>query len=393
MYEIGEQEIQAVARVIRSGKLFRYLGTEFGEVASFERDWARKIGAQFALGVNSGTSALICGLVGLGVGPGDEVIVPAYTFISTALAVLAVGAIPIIAEVDDSLTIDPADIKKKITPRTKTIIPVHMNGLPSDMDAIMKIAHKSKVSVLEDCCQADGGSYKGRRLGSIGDAGGFSFNYYKIIGCGDGGAMVTSDDTCYQRALIHHDSGCAFRPHAGELTEPLFGGQNYRMLEIMAAVMNEQLKRLDKMLSKMRQVKKRFVTKLDGHPELRFIKHNDLDGDCGTTVGFLFESQEVARGFIAKLGEQGVGASTPADSGRHIYCNWEVVMKKRGAHHPKMDPFKMAANRGSKVKYSADMCPRTLDLLGRTVFLGTSPKWTAKDSDPIIKACERAARA
>lgn len=388
MYEIGEKEILAVAQCIRSGTLFRFLDPENGEVFRFEKAWASKIATKYALGVNSGTSALICGLVGLGIGPGDEVIIPAYTFVSSALAVLAVGAIPKLAEVDRSLTIDPSDIRRKITPRTKAIMPVHMNGFPADMGAITAIAKEHSLRVIEDCCQADGGSYKGKRLGSIGDVGAFSFNYYKIISCGDGGALVTSDDEIYQRAVIHHDSGCAFRAHAKDLKVELFAGQNYRMLEIMGAILNVQVARLEPILSTLRRTKMRILRHLDNLSE-RFISSNDLDGDCGTTIGFSFDSEQQTRRFISLLAESSVHASTPIDSGRHIYSNWEVVMNKRGAHHPSMNPFKMQANRGSRVKYASDMCPQTLDILRTTAFISVSPSWTARDAQRIASACKR----
>ena len=158
MYIIGKEESDAVARVIESKQLFRYRGGEGGETDTFEKEWAAKIGSKYALAVTSGTAALIIGMVGMGVGPGDEVIVPAYTFMATALGPLAVGAVPIIADVNESLTIDPADIERKITPRTKAIIPVDMVGLPCDMDGVMDVAKRHGLKVLEDACQADGGS-------------------------------------------------------------------------------------------------------------------------------------------------------------------------------------------------------------------------------------------
>ncbi|HUT23524.1 MAG TPA: DegT/DnrJ/EryC1/StrS family aminotransferase [Sumerlaeia bacterium] len=395
MYEIGEPEIQALARTIRrtmnGGSLFRYGGVESER---FEEAWSRKIGVEHTIGVNSGTSSLICALVGLGVGPGDEVIVPAYTFMASPLAVLATGAIPVIAEIDSTLTIDPKDVERKITRRTKAVMPVHMCGLPSNMTALMRIARRCKLRVAEDCCQADGGSYKGKRLGSIGHAGGFSFNYFKIVSCGDGGAMVTSDRVCYERALIHHDGGCIFRPHARELGVHPFAGQNYRMLEIQAAVMNEQLKRLDRMLGRMRRVKKKIYANLEGHPKLRLMKSNDMDGDCGATVGFNFESEKQRKRFCEALAKSGViAAGSPIDSGRHVYCNWEPIMEERGAHHPAMDPYRMPANRTRtrKRRYSKGMCRASLDVLARNAMFGTSPAWDAKRIDAVVRACETAA--
>jgi dTDP-4-amino-4,6-dideoxygalactose transaminase len=175
---IDREEEEAVLEVLRSKRLFRYYGPNPGpsKVDQLEEAFARHMGTEYALAVASGTTALTSALAALGVGPGDEVIVPGYTWISTAAAPLAVGGVPIIAEVDDSLTLDPADFERKITERTKVVIPVHLRGTPCDMDAIMEIARQHNIAVLEDAAQADGGSYKGRRLGSIGDIGFFSLH-------------------------------------------------------------------------------------------------------------------------------------------------------------------------------------------------------------------------
>ena len=163
------------------------------------------MGATYGLAVTSGTAALICGLVGLGIGPGDEVILPAFTWIASASAVVAVGAVPILAEVDDSLTLDPEDVEARITPYTKAILPVHMRGLPCKMDELMTVARKRNLKVLEDSAQADGASYKGRRVGSIGDAGAFSLQFNKILTSGEGGMVITSDQAVYERAVMFHD--------------------------------------------------------------------------------------------------------------------------------------------------------------------------------------------
>ena len=183
MFRIGKEEIDAVTRVIESRKLFK-INDGNQEVFNFENELREKFDVENALLMTSGKAALISALTGMGIGPGDEVIVPGYTYIATAIAVTATGAIPVIAEIDETLAIDPIDVEKKITPRTKAIIPVHMQGMPCNMDALMEISKKYGVKILEDACQADGGSYKGKRLGTIGDAGALSFNYFKIITAG-----------------------------------------------------------------------------------------------------------------------------------------------------------------------------------------------------------------
>jgi len=392
MLKIGEAEARAAARVIGRGQLWRYRSAE-SECAKFERELAAKMGMEHALAVTSGTAALICSLAGLKIGPGDEVIVPGYTFMATALAPLALGAIPVIAEIDESLTLDPADVEAKITPRTKVIIPVHMMGLPAKMDAIMRVARRRGVEVLEDACQADGGSYRGRRLGTFGRVGAYSFNYFKNITCGEGGGLVTNDREVFERALVHYDGGTLFWRDRGEISAPPFAGWNFRMNEILGAVLRVQLRRLDGLLRRTRTHKKRLVEQLSKDSRLRFIEYNDLDGDCGTTLGLLFESEQEARAFIARLDALRVWAVTPIDSGRHVYSNWEPIMEKRGSYHPALDAFRRAENRDCKMDYAPDMCPRTLDLLARTVFIGIRPEWRAGEVRALIRCCREAAGA
>ena len=382
MYIIGKEEVDAVQRVIESKQLFRYRGGEGGESDSFEKEWSEKIGSKHTIAVTSGTAALISGLVGMGIGPGDEVIVPAYTFMATALAPLAVGAVPILAEVDASLTIDPKDVERKITPRTKVILPVHMVGLPSNMDAIMDIAKRHDLKVLEDACQADGGSYGGKRLGAIGDAGAFSFNHFKIMTCGEGGALVTDDREIYERALIFHDGGCSFRDHAASIQTPFFAGWNFRINEILSAILRVQLTRLDGMLDAMLTEKRTIIDALNGSGGFSFNPIHDVEGDCGTTVAMMFDSEPTMRRFLAGLNEAGVSASTPIDSGRHVYTNWEPVLDQQGSHNPAFNAYELTPE---PVTYTKDMCPRTLDVLARTAYLYTDPTRSREDLDVMIE--------
>jgi dTDP-4-amino-4,6-dideoxygalactose transaminase len=260
MYIVGEEEIEAIARVIRSGKLFRY--GEEGQCATFEKRYAAYLGVgHFALSA-SGTFALTAGLTAMGIGPGDEVIIPAHTYMATATAVLAVGAIPVIVDVDESITISPKAIRAGIGPHTKAIIPVHMWGATCDMDAIMAIAREHKLQVLEDCCQGVGGSYKGRKLGSIGHAGAFSFNYYKNISSGEGGGLATNDPKLAERARCAIDP-CGFYWQGKNDSVKPFAGNGARASEIMGAMLNAQLDRLDGMIDKMRSEKRRII---DWHP-------------------------------------------------------------------------------------------------------------------------------
>src|SRR5215213_9679655 len=248
---IGAEEEQAVLEVLRSKRLFRYYGPQPGpsKADELERAFAAHMGVPYAVAVSAGTAALMCGQAGVGIGPGDEVIVPAYTWIATASSVALMGAVPIIAEVDETLTLDPADVARKITPRTKAIIPVHMRGAPAQMDELLALARERGLRVIEDVAQADGGSYRGRRLGTLGDVGCFSLQFNKIITCGEGGVVVTSDESIYKRALMLNDTVGGLRNKIP--AEDILVGMNFRMPELAGAVALVQLGRLDGLLEAM----------------------------------------------------------------------------------------------------------------------------------------------
>ena len=206
MANLGVREWLAAGRAIAEGNLMRY-ADKAHFVTAFERRLATYVGSKYALTVNGGTSALICALAAAGVGPGDEVLVPAYTWLATPAAAIIVGAVPILVDINDTLTMDPIDLERKITPFTKAIIPVHMANLPCAMDEIMAIARKYRLLVIEDACQAVGVRYKDKFCGALGDVGAFSFNKFKNINIGEGGAVLTSDDRLFARALNFHDLG------------------------------------------------------------------------------------------------------------------------------------------------------------------------------------------
>lgn len=377
MYRIGNEEIEALKKVIESRDLFKING---GVKASgnVESKLKALFDVEYPIFMTSGHAALTSALVALGVGPGDQVIVPAYTYIATPMAVVACGAMPVIADVDDTLTLDADDVEKKITKYTKAILPVHIQGFPCNMDKIMAVAKKHNLYVVEDACQADGGSFNGKRLGTIGDAGGLSFNYFKLITCGEGGALLLKDKTLYERALIYHDSNAIafFGDQMSGFTQAEFCGNEYRSNELCAAVLGVQLDRMDGILSDNRKNKKYLMEKLSD--VARFVPSHDIDGDCATTLAFLFDSEEQARKFASY---EGVGGTLPIDTGKHIYTNWKAILEKRGAFNPLMDPFKMKANEGVVPEYTADMCKATLGKLSKVVYVGISPDETKETLD------------
>lgn len=295
MQRVGVREWISLTRLIINGRLLRYDDNGLGFTRRFEAQLREKLGVKYVLAVNSGTSALIAALVGAGIGPGDEVLVPAYTWISTAIAPLAVGAVPVLVDINESLTIDPEDIKRKITRYTKAILPVHMVNLVCDMDAIMAIAKQFNLKVIEDACQAVGVSYRGRRVGTIGEAGAFSFNQHKNLTAGEGGAVLTNDDRIFSRARMYHDAGTHTRKLEFEDNAPVFAGVNFKVSELTGAVLYAQLPRLDPLLQRLRIRRAIMIKYLSRSPKLRISPHNDPSSAAGLSV--IFERSEDAKAF------------------------------------------------------------------------------------------------
>lgn len=386
MYIVGDEEIAAVAKVIRSGKLFRYgVGSECDR---FEQRYAAHLGVDhFALTV-SGTYALSAAMIALGLGPGDEVLIPAHTYMATATAVLTTGAIPVIVDVDESITIDPQAVDAAIGPRTKAVIPVHMWGAACNMDAIMGTARRRGLKVVEDACQGVGGGYEGRKFGAIGDIGAFSFNYFKNMTAGEGGGVATSDETLVKRARCAIDP-CHFYWTGREEGLKPFAGNGGRASELMGAMLNVQLDRIDGVIAAMRDEKKR-ILRATAHFDnlgLKLSPMNSPDFDCAAHVMYLLPSAEAARRFA------GVFPSVIAGkTGRHTYTEWDQVLMGMGAAHAAMNPYNHPDNAGCRRSYSADMCARSLDILNRTVMVPMHPNHSAAEVDAIIHNVEVAAR-
>ncbi|HLP71951.1 MAG TPA: DegT/DnrJ/EryC1/StrS family aminotransferase [Bacteroidales bacterium] len=336
-YWFGNEEIESAMEVLKTGYLFRY-GSEsdsnfLHKVSDLEKELAKYSGARFALATSSGTSSLLASVVALGLKPGDEIIVPAYTFVASYSSVIFPGIIPVLSEIDESLTLDANDIERRITPRTKAIMPVHMLGNMCDMDRIMAVSKKHGLLVLEDCCQSAGASYKGKKAGTIGNIGAFSLNIFKTINSGDGGFVVTNDEKLYETAFGVHDQGHKPNRFGVEVGTRNVLGLNFRMNELTAAVALAQLKKLDKITSTLREKRAKFRSMISEARGFRFRTLNDPDNDCGTLCTVIFDTKEQARKVSKAL-----GSKTIDQSGWHVYFNMEHVMnylKKAGQPHTK----------------------------------------------------------
>ncbi len=396
--EIGEAEKKEVMEVLDNKYLFRYYGPAGAEskVKKFEQAFAKKMGSKFCLATSSCTGALLSAMTAVGIGPGDEVIVPGYTFFASCATIVGAKAIPVIAEVDETLTLDPDDVLKKITPSTKGIVCVHMRGVPCDMDRIMKIAKDHNLVVIEDCAQACGATYHGQYVGTFGDAGCFSFQYHKTITAGEGGAVLCQDQRVYDRACSYHDTAACWRPdrfaeqrYEGEL----FCGSNFRMGELAGAVMCAQLDRLDYLNEAMRRHLAIIKEDIKDTKGIKVRPCNDEAGDTGICLMFFLDSKEKVAPFCEALNAEGVNAAGVFNAGIpdwHIYAHWKHVLNEKTPTDVKC-PWDCPYHKAQPVKYSEDMNPNTLGYLGRVVHLDLPAQMTDEDAHMIAKAINKVA--
>ena len=386
-----EREEEALLEVLESGSPFRYWGPGTPtKVLRFEENFAKHMGTRFALGVTSGTAALDCAVTGLGIGPGDEVIVPTYTWWSDYTCVVHAGALPVFADIDRTLNIDPKDFERKITPRTKAVIAVHLLGGPCDMDPIMEIARKHGVAVLEDAAQCVGGSYHGKKLGSIGDVGIYSFQINKTMTSGEGGAVVTSDPLIYERAARFHDMGTIrglFIDRTGSRRAQTFAGENFRMSELTGAVLGAQLTKLDSMVAHLRRNAEAVYAGIENLPGMRLRHRPDPEGDIGYSVFFETKDKESRDRCIGQLRQRKVPASTLV--GSVLLPIQESVINKR-TRHAAWPSFN--SPEGKRIQYGPDTCRQTLGIFDRFVQVRIGPRYTRRINDYIIDSIRSVCR-
>jgi dTDP-4-amino-4,6-dideoxygalactose transaminase len=354
-YFSGDEELQEVLEVLKTGHLSRYGSDDdpkfLHKVYTLEQEFKAKMNSRHCVALASGTTSLMACLTAIGIKPGDEVLVPGYTFVATFSAVIAVGGKPVMVEVDESLTMDVEDARSKITPRTKVILPVHMLGNPCDMDAITALAKEHNLFLIEDCCQALGATYRGKRVGTFGEMGAFSLNNYKVINSGDGGLLITDSDEYYERAFAYHDQGHKPFRKGVEIGNRTLIGINLRMNELTGAYALAQFRKLDVILSILREKKTKLKTAIQSaHLEgLEFRKIND-PGECATLLTIQLEDQKTAEE-VAKA----LGSKTVIRSGWHVYDNMEQILAHR--------------DENGNLLYHKHMLPKTDDILARSVNL------------------------
>ena len=392
------EEEKAALRVIRTKSPFRYYGPDCQfEVDHFEQEFAKFVGTKYALAVNSGTQSLATAMSALGVGPGCEVIVPGYLWIAIVASVVRLGAIPVLAEIDDSFTLDPDDIEKRITPRTKLIVVVHMSGAPADMGRIMKVAKKHKLAVLEDCAQCNGGSFRDKKVGSWGTMGIYSLQLNKNMTTGEGGMIVTNSQRLIRRAFAIHDLG--YPRINGRLVMKNgpyalwgFGG---RLNEIAGAIGRVQLKKLPRIVKAMHRAKAAIKKGIADIEEITCRRLNDEAGDTGAFLIFTVSSATVAKKFAAAMNAENIysGFSPTvrvADFGMHVYYNIHSLV---GKHSNSADdfPWTLAANRESVYDYGKGSLPQSDDLMARSIILPVPSVMTKKDVADTVRGIRKIA--
>lgn len=380
-----EIEAKAAWEACMSKSPFRYYGINYlGMVEKFEKGLAKRMKVKNAVAVTSGTAAVVVALKAAGIGPGDKVIVPSITFVATAGAVICAGAVPVFADVDDTMHIDPKKLENVVDKYTKAIITVPLAGAPCQIDEIMAFAKAHNLMVIEDVAQSMGSSYKGKAMGTWGDVGTYSLQMNKILTTGEGGAVVSDNDVLYERAVRYHDQG-QLRIDPARSADPAltFPGQNYRMSEITGAVANAQLERLDYIINGMKKTKKILKEELKDIKGLTFRRIIEEDGDVGASLIMYAPNNEKALEFIKAMNAENIGFYQ-LYGGKPVYMNPQIFTKNtvegKGFPYNQFD---------EEIIYTEDMCPVACDLAGRMVMLSLSPVFTDKDIEDVIKAAKK----
>ena len=346
-----------------------------------------KFGVPFALGVSSGTGALHAAMVGVGVGPGTEVICPGLGFAATAMAAMLAGGVPVFADVDESLQLDPTKIEAAITPRTVAIAPTHHWSNVADMGPIMEIARAHNLKVVEDCAQGPGAKYRGQYVGTIGDAGCFSISAYKIIGGGEGGLVVAKDQRIFDRICQTAEGGGLWRPNRFGVPRydgELFPGNNYRMSELEAAIDVVQLGKVDLFVERYQRVSRRVRAALKRFVEITPQKLNDADGYIGYTLRFFPATCELSAQIAAALQAEGIGAGTRGAGHApdwHL-CRDMFPINLTCGHVAGGSVYDDPRNAGA-TPYQPGACPVAEDLYGREVTVSLEQWLNDADCDAI----------
>ncbi len=380
----GDEERKEVQDVLDTGVLFRYGFDEarkgHWKAKSFEKELINRLGTKYCHLCSSGTSALDIALSSCNIGAGDEVIVPPFTFIATIEAVLSIGAVPVFADIDETLCLSPDAVENAITPRTKGVIPVHMCGSMAHIDKITNMCNSNNITLIEDACQALGGTFQGKALGTFGQMGCFSFDPVKTVTCGEGGAIITDNEKLYEIAHAYADHGHDHLGNDRGLEGHTILGTNFRISELNAAVGLAQLRKLDNMLEKQRTNKKVLKDALSRFPEITFRDVPDPEGDSATFLSFFMPNEVQARKIAGELGKAGVdGSFYWYDNHWHYIRQWNHFKSLKTAKTLPHNLFEHCPN------YGEINLPESDHIIGRTISLQIKLSWTDKDLEKRVE--------
>ena len=385
----GAEERKEVNDVMETGILFRYkhdtLRNNHWKAVEFENEVKKITGAKYAHAMSSGSTAIATALAASGIGTGDEVIVPPFTFIATIEAVLFVGALPVFAEIDETLCLSAEGIKKALSPKTKGVCLVHMCGGMADMDAIMKVVNENKLILVEDAGQAFASSYKGTYTGLFGKAGSYSFDFFKIATAGEGGVLVTNDEETYKKADVYSDHG---HDHIGAIrgmeNHPYLGF-NYRIGELNAAVGVAQTRKVPKIREINRKYKQMLTQELSKTPGIGFAKLADPSGDSATFLNLLLPDTETTQRTIDEMKAAGVaGFDYWYKNMYHFINQWDHIKEMRTVSKLPVQVL------GAPQDYKHMQLPKSQEVIGRLISFGIRCTWTedqVKDLAKKISEC------
>jgi 8-amino-3,8-dideoxy-alpha-D-manno-octulosonate transaminase len=404
IHYIDQEEIDAVTRVLKNQSPFRFYGPKpTYEARQFENEFADYIGMDFCVAVSNGTTALQVALSALEVGPGDEVIMPGYFWVSTAGAVVRLGAIPVLADVDDSMSLDPEDLEKKISERTKAVIVIHMGGVIGQISKIAEICKSRRIPLLEDCAQAAGTSQFGKMSGSFGDISIFSFQINKNMTCGEGGAILTNDKSLYERSFGIHDTGYIKDAEGNfvlDRPELQLWGIGCRISDLAAAMARVQLRKLPSIVNRMRVFKHELVRIISPYKGIRIRQIADPEGESGGFLKMTFDDRETSYEFKRHLLKSGIHVADKGfypihmeEWGLHIYYNLPSLVHKRPSMGSR-SVWELTENGFAKdYTYDKGTLPYLDSLIERTVLFCIASNLNEEHKELIrnafIKTCDQ----
>jgi 8-amino-3,8-dideoxy-alpha-D-manno-octulosonate transaminase len=384
----GEEEKKEIMDVLETGILFRYnhddLRNGHWKARTFEKELAAYHGVRFAHLTSSGTTADNLALAACGIGTGDEVIVPTFTFIAPVEAILQAGAIPVFADIDETLCLSAESIEAAITPRTRAVMLVHMCGSMARIDKIAELCKKRGIILIEDTAQALGASFGGKMLGTFGKIAVYSFDFFKIVTAGEGGAIITDDPAVYETATQHSDHGHSHvGTNRGAEPHPIIG-TNFRISELHAAVGLAQFRKLPFMLSRQRENKKILEQFLARFPQVSLREIPDRSGDSATFLDFFMENEDITRKLLKEFDSQGVGYAYWFDNNYHYIRNWDHLRHLKSAAKLAISVFKTPQD------YANLNLPESDKIMSRLISIQIKVKWTPDDLKALMGKMEKA---